>query len=223
MLAHVVDCQWTDWGNWTQCSVTCNGGTRTRSRQYLVTAQYGGKGCAGEGIQTNTCNTQPCPGEHLMCMQNDNNLRRKCPISCTPCDNIASALYNFLIASRTVDCTWLDWSHWSACNQTCGGGQRYRIRVSSPALYGGKNCSGASEEKETCNSQPCSGNICVSDFKKLATMFVLCSGWILGAVDAVVCLQFYMWQWCPNENKSVRSPIVRRTGMCGRQPADHYL
>ena len=64
---HTVDCQWTDWGNWTQCSVTCNGGTRTRSRQYLVTAQYGGKGCAGEGIQTNTCNTQPCPGEHQLC------------------------------------------------------------------------------------------------------------------------------------------------------------
>ena len=76
-------------------------------------------------------------------------------------DNIASALYNF---HRTVDCSWLDWSDWSACNQTCGGGQRYRIRVSSPALYGGKNCSGASEEKETCNSQPCPGksNICVS-------------------------------------------------------------
>ena len=39
----------------------CDGGTQTRSRQFLVSAQYGGKACVGDTVQTAACSSQPCP------------------------------------------------------------------------------------------------------------------------------------------------------------------
>ena len=62
-----------------------------------------------------------------------------------------------ILFSTTVDCAWSNWTEWSACNQTCNGGWHYRTRSSSPALYGGKICTGPSRQDEICNPQPCPG------------------------------------------------------------------
>ena len=54
-----------------------------------------------------------------------------------------------------------EWSEWSVCNRSCGGGKQKRERNCtnpSPA-YGGQNCTeqglGAAEEILPCNEDPC--------------------------------------------------------------------
>eukprot|EP00930_Biecheleria_cincta_P047511 TRINITY_DN32955_c0_g1_i1.p1 TRINITY_DN32955_c0_g1~~TRINITY_DN32955_c0_g1_i1.p1 ORF type:complete len:362 (+),score=70.94 TRINITY_DN32955_c0_g1_i1:73-1158(+) len=60
-----------------------------------------------------------------------------------------------------VNCMWGDWSAWSACTKTCGGGISTRTRhVAVQALFGGAACSHekdgmGSAEQEECNSTPC--------------------------------------------------------------------
>merc|ERR1719447_1972431 len=56
-----------------------------------------------------------------------------------------------------ADCEVEDWSSWSDCSATCGGGTKTRGRgVVQEAENGGAVCP-ALEEKESCNTDQCSG------------------------------------------------------------------
>ena len=62
-----------------------------------------------------------------------------------------------------VDGGYSDWSPWSACTVTCGGGSRLRNRkCNNPApANDGKTCFdqqlGSEMESEACNIEPCEG------------------------------------------------------------------
>ena len=57
-----VDGGFTDWSNWTVCSVTCGGGNQTRNRTCSnPEPQNGGKDCVGDFEETQSCNTDTCP------------------------------------------------------------------------------------------------------------------------------------------------------------------
>ena len=51
--------EWTEWGAWSECSASCDGGQRNRTR---VCEGAVGE-CAGEAGQHEACNTKPCRGE----------------------------------------------------------------------------------------------------------------------------------------------------------------
>ena len=54
-----MDCQWGEW-SWSQCSVTCGGGTQTATREKGVDfADFLGH-CIGSHTKTFTCNNRPC-------------------------------------------------------------------------------------------------------------------------------------------------------------------
>lgn len=58
-----VDGGWTDFGDWSECSATCGGGTQTRTRSCTNPAPaHGGADCLGESSQSQACNTGGCPG-----------------------------------------------------------------------------------------------------------------------------------------------------------------
>lgn len=48
-------CTCSEWSSWSSCSVTCGGGTQTKSRSCT------GSGCSGSNTQTQSCNTLSCP------------------------------------------------------------------------------------------------------------------------------------------------------------------
>ena len=61
-----VDGKYTEWTNWTDCSMTCGGGTQGRTRTCTNPAPAnGGRDCKdqGEALETRECNTEPCPSE----------------------------------------------------------------------------------------------------------------------------------------------------------------
>ncbi|XP_042148268.1 hemicentin-1 [Ixodes scapularis] len=67
-VAPCLDCPasvnggWSPWSLWSQCTVSCGGGTRSRSRLCnSPTPAFGGKPCQGNDIQTDFCNSNDCP------------------------------------------------------------------------------------------------------------------------------------------------------------------
>lgn len=56
-----VNGQWTNWSRWSQCSRTCNGGTRSRRRSCTnPPPSNGGAPCSGPGSQSQFCGRIPC-------------------------------------------------------------------------------------------------------------------------------------------------------------------
>ncbi len=183
-----IDCVLSDWGPWSECSATCGGGTRTRTRTVLVQAQNGGAPC-GALSETEACNTQPCP---IDCVLSDWGPWSECSATCgggtrtrtrtvlvpaqyggAPCGAL-SETENCNTQPCPIDCVLSGWSAWSECSVICGGGTRTRARtVLVPAQYGGAPC-GALSETENCNTQPCNNQD--SDCDGIPDAQDVCSG-----------------------------------------------
>ncbi|CAH1243399.1 PTPRT [Branchiostoma lanceolatum] len=58
-----VDGGWSEWDDWSPCSLSCGNGTRTRTRTCdSPNPAYGGQDCAGAESETQACPDQPdCP------------------------------------------------------------------------------------------------------------------------------------------------------------------
>lgn len=54
------DCVYAQWSQWSQCSKTCNVGSRYRNHTLLEPAVNGGK--CDLACETEDCNIHPCPG-----------------------------------------------------------------------------------------------------------------------------------------------------------------
>lgn len=64
LLYVTVDGQWATWGSWTTCSVTCGGGSQSRTRTCTNPApQYNGSPCPNSASSTQACNTHHCPSK----------------------------------------------------------------------------------------------------------------------------------------------------------------
>ena len=59
----LVDCEWGKWGDWSTCSLTCDGGEQTRSRIILRIDAFGGEPCIEDPTETRSCNEEDCSGK----------------------------------------------------------------------------------------------------------------------------------------------------------------
>ena len=62
-----------------------------------------------------------------------------------------------LNTSILVNGNWTEWSAWSKCSETCGGGvmNRNRSCTDPEPQYGGLDCSGNRTDHEECNTHAC--------------------------------------------------------------------
>ena len=131
------------------CTATCGGGTLTMTRQCTNPApKCGGANCTGISEYEKQCNTQCCPGTNSrVCM---------C-VSVSVCQSVY--FYIYFVLYYTVDGGWGNWTITTECTRSCGGGILVMSRsCCNPTPYcNGKQCSGASSMRLTCNTQCCKG------------------------------------------------------------------
>ena len=133
---HLVDCKVGDWKPWGDCSVTCDGGTKTRARDVIEQPENGGATCPALE-ETKVCNTEGCPGYFLILLFDFHHIFSKC--------------------GSSVDCKVGDWKPWGECSVTCDNGTKTRKReVVKEPENGGASCPDL-EETEVCNTDQCKG------------------------------------------------------------------
>lgn len=68
---------------------------------------------------------------------------------------------NLSIKSFTVNGGFSEWSLWSPCTVTCGGGERIQTRTCTNPRpeHGGYYCFGIDSKKDACNSHFCPGTL----------------------------------------------------------------
>jgi hypothetical protein len=174
-----IDCKVSEYGGWTDCSLSCGTGTWTRARGITVHPKNGGKACPAL-TSTGNCNTQLCPVD---CVYETWSKFGGCGKSCgggvkTRTRSVASAAQyggkNCAVFTNTdtcnnhecpVDCVVSEWADWADCSVTCATGKQHRTRtVVSREKYGGKTCKTLSDT-QSCNRGPCPIHCEVSSWK----------------------------------------------------------
>ena len=56
-----VNCTWSAWKSWNDCSASCGGGTQLRYRIVELAAKNGGLSCEGIPAESQACNLDLCP------------------------------------------------------------------------------------------------------------------------------------------------------------------
>jgi hypothetical protein len=165
-----IDCVVPAWtaDDWSDCSSTCGGGSRTRTRVATQDADHGGQACASL-TASESCNGQACPVD---CVSVEGNWG-ECSATCgtgsrTNTHTITTqAAYGGAECAATevteecnlmsceVDCAVGEYGEWSECSQSCDGGMEIRTRpVTQLASGGGADCPQLAESRP-CNEAAC--------------------------------------------------------------------
>ena len=192
---------YSQWSNFTECTLTCGGGRKTRVRTCTEpTPQHGGRDCQyfGAANETGRCNTQFCPIDGGYSQWSG---FTDCTKSCgngtrsrnRTCDNPApqhggrkcSVLGPRVNIERcnTHPCPihggYAQWSNFSECTLSCGGGLQTRVRscTNPTPLYGGRDCHhiGPSNEIRPCNIHYCPIDGGFSDWSEFTTCTKSCA------------------------------------------------
>ncbi|XP_004706727.1 hemicentin-1 [Echinops telfairi] len=172
-----VDGKWATWASWSACTVSCGGGARQRTRDCSDPApQYGGSKCEGSDVQSDFCNSDPCPTHgHWSPWSGWGMCSRKCSGGqmrrYRTCDNPRpsnggracggpdSQIQRCNTDMCPVDGSWGTWHSWSRCSTSCGGGEKTRKRLCTnpaPSRHG-RPCAGDATQVSRCSVQACPG------------------------------------------------------------------
>eukprot|EP01127_Copromyxa_protea_P011653 TRINITY_DN294_c0_g1_i1.p1 TRINITY_DN294_c0_g1~~TRINITY_DN294_c0_g1_i1.p1 ORF type:complete len:1674 (-),score=432.23 TRINITY_DN294_c0_g1_i1:61-4824(-) len=187
-----VDCVWGAWSAYGACSVTCGTGVATSTRSVSVASKNGGAACTGESSRTQSCTTPACPTP-VDCKWNEWSAWDSCSAKCgggtqsstrtvavtatnggAVCSGETLRTQKCNTAACPTDCVWAEWTAWSACTASCGGGTQSSTRGQTAATNGGAACSGASSRSQSCNTNGCPVNCAWSAWSAWSTCSKTC-------------------------------------------------
>merc|ERR1712142_1061606 len=124
-LIETADCDpsilpvWSPWTAFSECTVTCGGGTQTRSRDH---------DCLGAETETQNCNTDPGAFSEWTEWST-------CTVTCGGGTQGRSRVHSCtgVVEEETQACntdpgSYYEWSGWSECSTSCGQGTHTKIR-----------------------------------------------------------------------------------------------
>ncbi|XP_040893630.1 spondin-1b isoform X3 [Toxotes jaculatrix] len=162
---HTIPCMLSPWSDWSECSVTCGRGVRTRQRMLKSDPAE----CTEELEQTEKCMLPECP---IDCMLSEWTEWSECNKSCGKGHIIRTRMvklepqFGGSLCPETVqrkkckirkcpgkraDCRIRRWGNWSECTKPCGGG----IQERSPIMRRPKASCKKLREIRACNISPC--------------------------------------------------------------------
>mmetsp|Transcript_130765 Transcript_130765/g.279700 ORF Transcript_130765/g.279700 Transcript_130765/m.279700 type:complete len:658 (-) Transcript_130765:168-2141(-) len=171
-----TDCVWGPWTNWTICSKSCGSGVTYRYRNVTAEATWGGKACTTDGtssaMEEESCNEDDCNRDCEWTVWADwgncsaecgggvaertRTVRVQAHAHGKECEGDPSEEEPCNLQGCTVHCEWHDWTEWTACTKTCGGGARSRGRtIKMRPEYGGGSCDGGPVENGNCSVHEC--------------------------------------------------------------------
>lgn len=177
--SNAVDCEFSAWGDWSDCSASCNG-IQDHTRRIAKYAHHGGKGCDGKLKEVLPCNVIEGCGvaDPVDCELSSWSYWSSCSSPCgtgaktrkrevvtepknggVPCKASLHEVEkcNEQSCLHPVDCAWGKWQDWGACSKDCGTGEQTRFRhIETVAKEGGAACDAHSgSEVRTCNEMTC--------------------------------------------------------------------
>ncbi|XP_071836091.1 uncharacterized protein [Apostichopus japonicus] len=172
-----VNGSYSNWSNFTECSTTCGGGVKNRTRSCdNPPPQHGGADCVEPSVEVKDCNMDPCPIDGgvsawsawtectVSCGGGKQYRNRSCtdPPPAYGGFNCSDPLEQVRNCSENVTCpihgNYTEWTAWSNCSIQCGGnGTTYRTRnCSNPTpRYNGDDCVGDDIQYDICGTHPC--------------------------------------------------------------------
>ncbi|XP_008548145.1 spondin-1 isoform X2 [Microplitis demolitor] len=150
-----VDCEVTEWSDWTICE-DCHGYTNS-TRSIMTPAQNGGRRCPKKLMRKIKCH-KILPG----CSKDSRGDRRKryrdrkSVLPENHNNNNNNNNNNNYSYNNGVDCKLTHWSPWSSCHATCGNAVQHRTRRIQihPSGLHGKPCTRLVEFRK-CSMFPC--------------------------------------------------------------------
>jgi len=167
-------CVPSQWGGWGTCTLSCGGGSTSRTRSIISPARYNGLPC-GIMQESKECNAECCPSNCVVSQWST--WGDVCSKVCADANGAGTFTRTRVVESHPdcggtscpedmseskecnthqcpVDCAHTAWGAWSACSATCGlHASRTRTRtVTQQPLFGGAGC-GALIDTDTCPEQ----------------------------------------------------------------------
>ncbi|XP_028403037.1 uncharacterized protein LOC114525804 isoform X2 [Dendronephthya gigantea] len=171
-----VDGNFTEWTQWSKCSVACGSDKILRTRKCTnPEPALGGSDCLGLSEEERFCSMpNTCPAEagfaiwsqwsvcDTECSVGESIRRRVCADKTNgevTCNGTSFQNITCYAGPCPVDGNYSEWLSWSSCSGFCGSGFQNRSRTCTnpePA-YNGAGCSGPSSDVKVCqHNTPCS-------------------------------------------------------------------
>jgi hypothetical protein len=165
-----VDCVASAWSAYSTCTTSCGTGSKSRSRSVIQEAAHGGVACP-ELDEDCCCNEFACPVDCVVStwqgwgscsqtcdggtMTNSRTTETHASFGGEVCPDLSETI-ECNIGACPVHCTVSDYTPWSACSESCGGGiQTANRAIVTHAQNGGYTCPDPLNAERPCNEEAC--------------------------------------------------------------------